>query len=248
MNNQETNNTVSNDSASSESTFDDTVTDKTYVPSPPKEVESESREEPETSQTESNSETENETESDTVSLADKRREAKEIFYEEMNKSKQSIVKTQADYLEQIAQIEEAEKKLLKERSIKEKYHISHFAVLTIGDVKRIIRRKSVTDENPKIYLYLEELYDTISKIHLSIGHKGSYLFLTVFFLIFLFYSISIVARLHTHEKSKERFENVSIEAIKLFLSTCFECERSKRKNTTSNLVVKPIRSTERLIT
>lgn len=159
-----------------------------------------------------------------------KRDPKAIFYQEMLKMIASkkcnvVIKSKKDYDIQIAAMMEANMLQKKDLSNSQKYFISKFSLLTIGDTTKIIRKKESEKEKPKIYAFLEEIYDIIKAEHERIGHK---------------------ARLATFEKCKESYENITQEAVTLFLTTCFECERSKRKNTTTNLVSQPIRSSEYL--
>jgi hypothetical protein len=104
-----------------------------------------------------------------------------------------------------------------------RYLRNKFAILTVGDQEFVIEKSKADQVKPPIYIYKEILYDSIYKEHQELGHVG---------------------RDRTYKACALIYENVTVEAVQLFLRYCFECIRKKRKNTTNIPVVKPIRSSD----
>lgn len=91
----------------------------------------------------------------------------EILQSESEKSSHYNVLTSEQYLELIEQVEDAEKS--EERTPLQQRRLKRFAVLEIGDVKKLIAR---SEGNIKYYLPSDELYDVIDAAHVAVGHGG----------------------------------------------------------------------------
>lgn len=148
-----------------------------------------------------------------------------LLKELMKKKDNAILRTKKQYDENLQLLESAAKKRYKDRSYNEVYIYKNYRILKVGDVSRIIRRESLNEIRPKVYVYFEEVYDLILKEHNAVGHGK---------------------RDRTKEQCKLWYENITTEAVVIFLSCCVECAKRIQKNTVSNMVIKPVRSSDAL--
>ena len=59
------------------------------------------------------------------------------------------------------------------QSHQEAYLNRTFAVLEVATEERVIKKKKIIlAEQPKIYVFMEEIYDIVFKEHVSCGHGG----------------------------------------------------------------------------
>lgn len=91
----------------------------------------------------------------------------EILQCESKKSSHYNVLSSEQYLELVKQVEDAEKS--EKRTPLQQRRLIRFAVLKIGDVKKLIAR---SESNIKYYLSSDELYDVIDAAHVAVGHGG----------------------------------------------------------------------------
>ena len=69
-------------------------------------------------------------------------------------------------------------------------------------VERIVGREDVGEPMPRVFLYLEQLYDAIEAEHGRVGHKG---------------------RDIVHRQCQTLYRNVTQEAVELFRLCCHVC-------------------------
>ena len=100
---------------------------------------------------------------------------------------------------------------------------SFMLVPAINGTMKLIRRRKSEEDNFLYVVANEQLYETISKEHLSLGHAG------------------ITKMMHL---TRSKYYNVTQEAVTLFISLCEECERKRKKASSKGIVVKPIRSSK----
>ena len=145
---------------------------------------------------------------------------------ELSKKKDNaIIKTKKQYEETMVSMEAASKKRFKERSHSEKYLMKKYRILKVGEDKRIIRKESVELQRPKVYVFFKEIYAIVLQEHNAIGHGR---------------------RDRTKKRCDLWYENITYEAVNLFLSCCLECAKLTKTNTISNMVIKPVRSSDAL--
>lgn len=137
---------------------------------------------------------------------------------EANKDRRSI-KFKDEYDLFVLEILDAQ--LQSKKTDRQKYLIGAYSILTFEEIKRVICKKKETQDKPPYFVYFEEIYEKIDEEHKSIGHGG---------------------RDRTFKACQVYYENITVEAISMYLTTCLRCQETKRKNTISNIVIKPIRS------
>jgi transposase InsO family protein len=125
----------------------------------------------------------------------------------------------------ISKMQGAAKKQAKFRNDTEDYQLKTYFILTIAGESRIIKKKNKNEMRPKTYVFFEEIYDILCKEHIAIGHGK---------------------RDRLYEQCKLWHENVTYEAVNAFLSCCIECVKRTPHNTISNMVIKPVRSSNAL--
>ena len=102
-------------------------------------------------------------------------------------------------------------------------YFCRFEVLQCGDVEKLIKKRTASDETPLYYVSIEETYDVIKRAHISTGHGG---------------------RDRMTKELNKKYVNVTREAIDLFKSLCFECQRKRKRPAVKGVVVKPILTNE----
>ncbi|RNA35075.1 KRAB-A domain-containing 2-like [Brachionus plicatilis] len=109
-------------------------------------------------------------------------EAKSIKEELQNPSKKRkktrTVTTLADYQAMIDSIEQALAKT-KGRMNREYYIINKYEILKVGDKKKIILKRQQIDKTIRFLVPYEQIFETIYRIHVQIGHKCRDLMLQV---------------------------------------------------------------------
>jgi len=146
-------------------------------------------------------------------------------FDEILLEKIAVIKSKLQYYEMISTMEAAAKKQAKFRSDTEDYQLKTYFILTIAGVSRIIKKKNKSEMRPKTYVFFEELYDILCKEHIAIGHGK---------------------RDRLYQQCKLWHENVTYEAVTSFISCCIECVKRIPHSTISNMVIKPVRSSNAL--
>lgn len=141
----------------------------------------------------------------------------EILQSESKKSSHYNVLSSEQYLELVEQVEDAEKS--EKKTPLQQRRWKRFAVLKIGDVKKLIAR---SEGNIKYYLPSDELYDVIDAAHVAVGHGG---------------------RDRMLAETSKKYANITKEMIGLYLSMCSVCHQKKTKKK-RGLVSKPILHSE----
>lgn len=141
----------------------------------------------------------------------------EILECENKKSSHYNVLSSEQYLQLVKQVEDAEKS--EKRTPLQQRRLKRFAVLKIGDVKKLIAR---SEGNIKYYLSSDELYDVIDAAHVAVGHGG---------------------RDRMLAETSKKYANITKEMICLYLSMCSVCHEKKTKKK-RGLVSKPILHSE----
>ncbi|CAG2195881.1 unnamed protein product [Mytilus edulis] len=88
------------------------------------------------------------------------------------------------------------------------YLLTKYEILQCGDIQKIIRKRSSSDDDIKYYACLEDMYNIVYKIHIATGHGG---------------------RDKMIKEANRKYANVSTEAVELFKELCEECQLKKRK-------------------
>lgn len=127
----------------------------------------------------------------------------------------------------IADLRSAKGLAKKARTMQQEYLYRRYEIHVVAEYSRLIKKVQAPtlDSRPKIYIYLEEIFDLIEKEHIAVGHGG---------------------RDRTYAACKKWFENVSYEFVIQFISCCKECNQNNRANTITNMVIKPLRSDDYL--
>ena len=94
-------------------------------------------------------------------------------------------------------------------------------MLECGDVKKLIRKRSNSEEKLCYFISIEDTYDVIKRAHIATGHEG---------------------RDKILKELNMKYANVSMEAVNLFNSFCIQCQKKRKRVTTKGVVVKPILS------
>ena len=93
------------------------------------------------------------------------------FYDLANKivqGKDSIVKCKIKYDEIIADLRSAKGLAKKARTMQQEYLYRRYEIYVVAEYSRLIKKvqAAALDSRPKIYIYLEEIFDLIEKEHI----------------------------------------------------------------------------------
>ena len=116
----------------------------------------------------------------------------------------------------------AAKALTTKKSDYEYKITKRYEIVTIGETEFLVSKKN-SAENLIYFVANEHIFEKIHEIHLNHGHGG-------------------VNKMMKHVK--EKYENITVEAIKLYISLCDQCERRRDKVSRKSVIVKPIKSTD----
>jgi hypothetical protein len=129
----------------------------------------------------------------------------------------SIIKRKDEYLALVAEVKAAysAKAQKTKHDRRQTYLWANYATLKVDGDERLISKIEMNQPKPKVYTWIERLYDDILTEHIAIGHG---------------------ARDKTYKQCQVSYENITVTAVVIWLQTCLECIVNKRKNTTSNVV------------
>lgn len=143
-------------------------------------------------------------------------------YIQKSESNNTFLFTQYKYKELIADVKAS---LCKRRESKpltslDYRRIKRYDILSIGDVEKLIKKRSTNDDEIKYFCHIDELYEIIHKAHIDTGHK----------------------RTRCMDKElKKKYCNITRDVIDIYLRLCGQCQL-KKKNKGKGLVVRPILS------
>jgi len=146
--------------------------------------------------------------------------AKENFYHAifMEKLKaNSCVLKQEKYLSLIDDVKRIKNTNIKKCS-KDYRILKRYDVLSIQGSEKLIKPLSAENEEVKLFVFVEELFDILYSAHLSIGHGG---------------------RDRMIKELKKRYTNISQFQITTFLNLCESCQK-KKSCEKKGIVVKPM--------
>ena len=89
-----------------------------------------------------------------------------------------------------------------------RYFLCRYEVLQCGDEEKIIRKRSDVNDNPEYFVHMDDMFDTIKRIHVSTGHGG---------------------RDKMLKELTTKYANVTREAVELFKSLCVECMKKRNE-------------------
>ena len=106
----------------------------------------------------------------------------------------------------------------------EEYNLlRRFDMVSTNGVQKLIKKREKSDDLILYYVANEDIYDRINEVHISLGHCG-------------------INKMKNELNTK--YENISQEAITLYMSFCEEWVVKQPKRPAKSLVHKPIRSNE----
>ena len=83
-------------------------------------------------------------------------------------------------------------------------------------MQKIIKKRKSLDEDIKYNVCLEDMYNIVQRIHISIGHGG---------------------RDKMVKEANKKYANISSEALELFKELCEECQPKKRRTASKGIVL-----------
>ena len=84
--------------------------------------------------------------------------------------------------------------------------VFRYEVLLYGDVENLIKRRSNPEQQPMYYVSIEDTYDVIKRAHIATGHGD---------------------RDRMVKEISKKYVNVTRDAIELFKSYCYECQKKQ---------------------
>ena len=78
----------------------------------------------------------------------------------------SVIRRRKEYFEFIDEVKAAYNKLPKNRDRRQKYVFDNYAVFSIGDEDKLIKKDQISEVKPLVFTYVENLYDDIKRDHL----------------------------------------------------------------------------------
>ena len=138
-----------------------------------------------------------------------------------NKSKNNTALSLKRYQEIIEILKIAKVKTSKETD-KEYHLMKRYEILSVRG-KEFLINKNKDESNKDIFYHVpnEQLYEKIHEIHLMRGHGG-------------------IRKMMKH--MKEKYYNITEDAVKLYIEGCQECQRRRIKTTSKTAISNPIRS------
>ncbi|XP_060858218.1 KRAB-A domain-containing protein 2-like isoform X1 [Metopolophium dirhodum] len=107
---------------------------------------------------------------------------------------------------------------IKKESSRDYWLEKHYDIVKINGIEKLILPVSNQNENVKLYVMIEEIFDYLHEIHISIGHGGRDRML---------YEIN------------KRYKNITQSDVKQYLDLCIPCQQ-KKKSQKKGIVVKPM--------
>ncbi|CAF4564336.1 unnamed protein product, partial [Didymodactylos carnosus] len=112
------------------------------------------------------------------------------------------------------------KQRIHKRSTPDDYNIyGQFELYIVDNVEQLMKKRRPDEQDIKIVLHDEQLFDCINDEHCRIGHGG---------------------RTRTLKEIQKKYCNITKQQVETYLSVCEICQR-KRDMAKKNIVVKPIR-------
>lgn len=97
---------------------------------------------------------------------------------------------------------------IKKESSRDYWLEKHYDIVKINGFKKLILPVSNQNENVKLYVMIEEIFDYLHEIHISIGHGGRDRML---------YEIN------------KHYKNITQSDVKQYLDLCIPCQQKKKK-------------------
>lgn len=101
----------------------------------------------------------------------------------------------------------AQSKVHEPKSVKEHKMLYKFDLWRDGSSERLIKKRHKDTDPVRFYIPDDQLYHALLAVHLDSGHGGIKKMLTL---------------------CKERYANITADAVKLFTHLCYDCQTRKR--------------------
>ena len=101
------------------------------------------------------------------------------------------------------------------------YILGKYEIMQCGDVEKLIKKRTSSEDPSKYYVYIEEMFGVIQKAHIATGHGGR-------------------DRMMKHLNTK--YVNITRACVDLFKSYCIPCQEKVKRPKTTGVVVRPILS------
>ena len=136
--------------------------------------------------------------------------------------KRTVMISKDEYFSLVDEVKEAAN--VRTSKTWRQYHIlKRYQLLQCGDVEKLIKKKTVDEENAIYFAHNDDLFDIIKRVHTTTGHGGRDKMMKVL---------------------SAKYANITREVVELYKSLCLECAKKRKRPAIKGVVVRPILSND----